>query len=306
MLTSLVMWAVTPLFIKYFTQFYSPWTQNAFRYTFAAVFLLVIAFFRGDLAYRLSGAQKRKLAFVAIANILMQVCYVGIYYFIFPAVASLVGRINIVFVTVLSFLIFHDERGVIRSPRFLAGSSLALTGVAFVILGKDPHLLATLQVTERNFWIGVGLSVTHAFLLSVYFLTIKHAVSDIPPIVSFTHVSWITAGVLCVPGLAVGGVGELLHQPWLALCLMALSALMGITIAHSCYYAALREIKAVVTTSMMQVIPVLTCSLSALLYGDRLTGVQILGGGAVIFGAWLATLAQAGKQTVHECGEPPD
>jgi drug/metabolite transporter (DMT)-like permease len=74
---------------------------------------------------------------------------------------------------------------------------------------------------------------------------------------------------------------------------MVLTAFLFIVVAHTCYYAALRDIKAVVCTSVMQLTPVVTCVLSALVYGDRLTWLQFAGGAATIGGATLAALAQA-------------
>ena len=164
-------------------------------------------------------------------------------------------------------------------------------------LGRDPGLLARLNVSEHDFWIGVALVMAHALFVSIYFLTIKHAVRDIPPLVSFTHVSWMTALGLVAPMLIAGGAGDLWRQPPSLLGVMAVSALLCIVIAHSCYYAALREIKAVVSISILQLIPVFTCTFSAIMYGDKLSPLQIAGGAIVITGAWLASLAQ-GRDTV--------
>lgn len=293
LLSAISLWAMGPLFVKLFASHYRPWTQNAFRYFCAAVFLLAFALLRGHLRYRLTRGQWGKLALVALANLIMQTNFAAIYYFIYPSVASLVGRLNIVFVTVLSFLIFKDEREVIRSPRFLLGAALALAGVAFVIAGQDPDLLSRLDIAERDFWIGIAFSLGHAFFISIYYLTIRHAVRDIPALVSFTHVGWITAAGLAAIALAMGGTADLWRQPPHLLALMALSALLCIAIAHTCYYTALRHITTVVATSMLQIIPVLVCLFSALIYGDRLSLTQILGGAVVLLGAWLAAMAQA-------------
>lgn len=293
LLIPIVLWAAGPLFIKYFAAYYNAWTQNAFRYTVAAATLLGLAFLRGQLRPGLTRGQWGKLVLVAAANLAMQINFVAVFYFIYPAVASLVGRLNIVFVALLSFLIFHDERRIIKSPRFLCGASLAVAGAVPVILARDPELLAHLNVSEADFWMGVTLTVGHAFFVSVYFLTIKHAVRDVPPLVSFTHVSWMTALGLLLPALAVGGLSDLWRQPPMPLAMMAVSALLCIVISHTCYYAALRQIKTVVSTSMLQLIPVFTCLFSALVYGDRLSPLQLAGGAVVITGAWLAGLAQA-------------
>lgn len=299
-LVSVVMWAIGPLFVKYFTEYYDVWTQNAFRYGCAALMLLAGTAATGRLFYPLRRGQWKKLAGVAATNLLMQTAFAGGYYFIYPSVASLVGRVNIIFVTVLSFILYHDERAVIRSPRFLAGAALALGGVVVVILGRDPDALARLEVTQAAFWMGVACVVAFAFCVAVYSLTIKHAVRDIPPIISFTHVSWITAVGLSVPMFLSGGAADLWRGPVLPIALMVLTALSCIVVAHTCYYAALRTVKAVVTGSLLQLVPVITCVLSALVYDDRLSPMQILGGAAVIAGAWLAALAQARPTRVEE------
>jgi len=293
LMVTVVMWAVGPIFVKYFTAYYNVWTQNAFRYSCAAVILVAAMSVRGRRGYRLNRGQWGKLLLVTGANLLMQTNFCLVYYYMYPAVASLLGRVSIIFVTVLSFILFHDERRVIRSPYFLTGSALALAGVVFVLANRDPELLAHLEVSDRDFWIGAGLAVSFAFFVSVYALTIKHAVRDIPPLVSFTHVSWMTALGLTLLMLVAGGGADLWRQPVLPLGLMVVSALLSIVFAHSCYYAALRHIKAVVSTSLLQLTPLVTCVCSAIVYGDRLTPLQIAGGGAVIVGAWLAALAQA-------------
>ncbi|HOZ48690.1 MAG TPA: DMT family transporter [Candidatus Hydrogenedentes bacterium] len=292
-LVTMVMWAATPLFVRHFASYYDVWTQNAFRYIFAASILLVLGRLGVIPPYRLNRSQWVKLALVTAPNALMQTTFAGMYYFIYPAVGSLVSRVNIIFVTVLSFLIFHDERRVIRSPRFLIGATLAFVGVCSVIIGRDPELLARLNVSDNDFWIGIGICVANALFGSLYALTIKHAVRDIPPLVCYRHVSWMTAIVLCIPLIFAGGVSDLWRQPVLPLALMAATAILSLVVAHTCYYAALREIKAVISSSIMQLTPVVACLLSALVYGDHLAPLQLVGGAAVIGGAWLAALAQA-------------
>ncbi len=255
--------------------------------------LISLSAWRGEFRFRLNRGHWAKLGLVTFFNVLMQVVYVGGLYFIYPSVVSLVARAQIIFITVLSFLFFHDERGVIRSPRFLFGSILALGGVGFVILGRDPELLARLDVGAGDFWIGVLLALGFAFFGALYALAIKHAVRDIPPFLCFTHVAWMTALALTAPMLFLGGVEDLWRQPAQGLWLMLLSAFLSIVVAHTCFYAALRHVKAVVSSSMLQLIPLFTCTLSALLFGDTLTPLQLGGGAAVLVGAWLAALAQA-------------
>ncbi|HUT23398.1 MAG TPA: DMT family transporter [Sumerlaeia bacterium] len=293
LLTTILLWAVNPLFMKYFTGYYDVWTQNAFRYSCAAAGLLGFSALTNRRGLRLNRSQWGKLCLVAAPNVFMQISFAGMYYFIYPSVASLVGRINIFIVGFLSFLLFRDERRVIRSRGFLVGSALSLAGVVVVILAQDPATLERLEVSQRTFWIGIAVVVANAFFGGLYTLAIKRLVRDVDPVVSFTHVSWMTALALIGLMAAVGRPSDLWRQPATPLLFMVLTAVGSILIAHTAYYAALRHIKAVVTVSLMQLIPVGTCAISAFWYGDRLSPLQIAGGGAVLGGAWLAAVTQA-------------
>ena len=58
---TVTMWAIGPLFVKYFTSYYNVWAQNAFRYGCAAVALLAVMAVRGRLRYRLRRDQWGRL-----------------------------------------------------------------------------------------------------------------------------------------------------------------------------------------------------------------------------------------------------
>lgn len=300
LMINVVFWATSPLFIKYFSGHYNVWTQNAFRYISASGWLFAWAAIRGTPLFRLNGAQWRKLCLIALINIGLQSSFASTYYFIYPSVASLIHRVSVPLTVIISFIVFHDERPVVRSPLYLGGSLLALAGVAVVIVGRDPDLLQHLNVNQRDFWIGVGLAAVYAAFLAFYAITIKHTMRSVAPIISFTHVSWMSALGLSVMMLASGGTPDLWRQPATPLLLMVLSALLFIVIAHASLYAALRELKASVTISLMQLTPVFTCAFSALVYRDYLSGWQIAGGVVVIVGAWLAGLAQARMKKAKE------
>lgn len=305
LLTTTVLWSTGPIFVKYLTTYYDVWTQNAFRYLCATAALLAWMAWTGGLREPLTRDQWHKLILVSFVNILLQTAFAAMFYFIYPAVAILVVRLNIIFVAVLSFVIFHDERRVIRSPYFLIGAALTLGGVVPVVVGTDPELLAYLQTSDLDFWIGVTLAISYALFLAMYSLAIKHAVRDIPAQVSFTHVSWMTTLGLCIPMFLSGGVTDLWRQPSLGLWVMVVSALLCMVIGHTAFYKALREVKAVVSMSVMQLVPILTCIYSAILFGDRLTGIQLIGGALVILGAWLASLAQARTEETSSTAEKP-
>ncbi|HNY27607.1 MAG TPA: DMT family transporter [Candidatus Sumerlaeota bacterium] len=297
LLFSIVLWGIGPLFIKYFTRFYDPWTQNAFRYSCAALMLLLAVPFQRRTSFRLTRGQWIKLGLVVLPNVGLQITYASMFYFLYPSVAGLVVRTSILFVCFLSFLFFADERPIIRSGGFLLGAVLGLVGLVAIIAGQDPEILSRLQVSQTSFWIGVAIALGYAFFLAVYTLMIKRLVRDVPPIVSFTHVSWMTSVVMILLMLKFGRPSDLWTAPLEPLGWMVFTAFVNIIVAHTTLYAALREIKAVVSSTLMLLTPFITCVGSVLIYGDRLSAVQIAGGGSVLVGAWLAGLAQARLQS---------
>jgi drug/metabolite transporter (DMT)-like permease len=297
LLFSIVLWGIGPLFIKYFTKFYDPWTQNAFRYSCAAFLLVLAVPFQRRTSFRLTRAQWIKLGLVVLPNVGLQIAYASMFYYLYPSVASLVIRTNILFVCLLSFFFFADERPILRSRGFLLGAVLGLAGLVAVVVGQDPEILSRLQVSQTSFWVGVAIALGYAFFLAVYTLMIKRLVRDVPPLVSFTHVSWMTSLVMIGLMLVFGRPSDLWTAPLEPLGWMAFTALANIAVAHTTLYAALREIKAVVSSTLMLLVPFITCLGSVLVYEDRLSAVQMAGGGAVLAGAWLAGLAQARLQS---------
>jgi drug/metabolite transporter (DMT)-like permease len=293
LMLNILFWASGCLFIKYLTFFYNAWAQNAFRYSCAAVVLLVATALTRRLTFRLSSRVWKSLLLITVCNVCMQTACAATYYFIYPSVASLIQSTTILFVITLSFLFFHDERRVIRSGRFQIGCVLVLTGVLLVTFGQDAELLSRLKVSGADFWIGVGLALTYAIFLAAYSVTIKHLVRELPPLISFTHVSWMTSVGLIALMLCMGGASDLWRQPVKPFGIMVLSAVLCIAIAHSALFVALRHIKAVVSSAIMHLTPVLTCIGSAFVYGDHLSALQIGGGALVICGALLAAITEA-------------
>ncbi len=294
-------WSLQPLFMRWFAAYYDPWTQNAFRFSAAAICVLILGKTRGILTFRLPRAAWLAIAMVSIANIAQQTFFAWTYEFIYPSVAILVARTDIIFICIISFIVFPDERSIIRSPRFLIGAALALGGVMVVLFGRDPEILDKLEVASTTFWIGVFISTLYALSCASYSVTIKSAMRRIDPLICFIHVCWISSVVFTICALIFGNISDLwLSRPETSSTLwtdpitwMLITGITSIAIAHPFLYAALRGLKAVVAVTLLMLLPFITCTLSAVVYDDRLTIVQGLGGLTVIVGAWLASIAQA-------------
>lgn len=297
-LATIFLWAIGPILVKGFTRYYDSWTQNAFRYVSAAVMLLAIAAVSRRPIFVISRRQWGNLLLVVAANMLMQSFYARMLYYLYPAVATLVGQINIVLVVLLSFVFHRDERGIIRSPYFLLGSVLALVGVTAVVVLRSPETMARLDVSESRFWIGILITLLWAASSALYVVAIKPLVRTVDPFAAFTNVAWMTSIGLVILMLLFGHVSDLWRQPAAPLWGLIWSGLLCIGLAHVLYYLSIRRIKVVVVVTMMQMVPVITCSLSAFWYGDHLSPFQAAGGAVVLCGAWLASMAQTRTPSV--------
>ena len=300
-LTVIVLWAIGPLFVKNFTLYYDVWTQNAFRYVCATVALM---------AFAVAGPRRPTLRFprrlwgplllVVGANVGMQSLFGMVYYYLYPSVATLVGQLAVIMVIALSFFLFRDERRVIRSPLFIAGSLLALLGVATVIWRQDPATMRQLRVTHSQFMTGIGLVVLWSFFSALYIVTIKRVVREMKPVAAFTNVAWMTTLCLVAMMLSLGRPQDLWRQPVQPLLGLVWTGVLCIAVAHVLYYVVIRRVKVVIVVTLMQLVPVLTCALSAAWYGDHLSPLQSAGGAVTLIGAWLASMARAGAETRRE------
>ena len=117
LLGSILCWSTVPLFLKYFTSFIDGWTANGLRYP-VVVFLYLpwLIYFarKGQLTSRMW-----KLALLpAIVNTIAQIAWAWAPYYIDPGYLSFLVRLSTVWTVLGSFMLFHDERRLIKSRKF--------------------------------------------------------------------------------------------------------------------------------------------------------------------------------------------
>jgi drug/metabolite transporter (DMT)-like permease len=130
-------WGLSPVFIRYLSGVYDPFSMNCVRYGTAAVLLVAwsLLFRRADL-WRAVRRWRPTLGLAGI-NIFQQAAWTIAIFHTTATSAQLLTKLQVPSVIILSFLIFRDERAIIRSRRFLLGTLLALIGVAGVLI-DDP------------------------------------------------------------------------------------------------------------------------------------------------------------------------
>jgi len=281
-------WSVAPVFIRYLSNAYDPYTQAFVRYldATAALMLLCLVFYRAPL--RAALANVRATGGLALVNIVMQVLLTASIYHTTATSAALITKLQIVFVIVLSYLLFHEERAVIRNPKFLAGTAMGLLGVWGVLL-EHPE---TGLLPQLNY-AAVGLILV-SVAWAVYAVYGKHVVSDIQPIPLFGAVAVYTTAGLFVVALVAG-------HPWDACTVDArialltfVSGVVPIAIAHCSFHYAQRELGASFCGSMILTSPLFTHLIAIALWPDEwMNAWQWTGAGVLLTGSYLVIRAKA-------------
>jgi drug/metabolite transporter (DMT)-like permease len=284
-LGSLCCWSIGPLFIEYLTAYLDAWTQNAIRYSVGCLFwmpFLVYVKVRGNLDRRVW----THALIPALAHVAMQCLWArSFYYDIGPGFLTLLLKTNILWVAGFSLIVFEDERPLVRSVRFWLGLGLSVAGVVGVLYFEDGF-------TSRATLTGVVLGLVTALAWAAYAVAVRVGFREIDSRVGFAVISLYTAVGLSVLALLLGEPADLLRigpRPWAGI---VFSAITGISLGHTFFYAAVRRIGATIPTLVTLAQPFVVFSFSSLVFHERMRLMQMLFGCVLLVGAAFSVWAQ--------------
>lgn len=281
---ALVFWSLGPIFIKYLTGHIDSWTQNVLRYLVACVFWLPFLF-HSVRNGRLDPRTWRRAIVPAGANIVMQSLWAAAFYYIGPAFMVLLMKTNILWIAGFSLLCFPEERPLLRSRRFWAGLSLAVTGVVGVLYFK-------VDTGEARTAAGVVIALATAFMWGVYTVSVRIAFRHIDSRAGFSVISIYTVAGLSAAAVVFGDVGQCVRLgagQWAA---VVVSGVLSIALAHVFYYAAMRRIGATIPALVILAQPGAVLAISHSVFGESMNIWQVLFGVLLLVGAGLAIWAQ--------------
>ena len=278
-------WSLAPVFIRGLSGVYTPCTQNFLRYGGGAAPLVVISLvaYRDDL--RVVLRNYRGMLGIAVLNVVQQLLWTIGCAGAGATMAQLTSKLSVVFVIVFSFVLFREERPVIRSPLYLIGTLLGLAGVAAVI-SKDPASLAPVFDFPL-----IALLIV-AVLWGLYTVWGKHLVTHVHPVPMFTVLAVYTTIAFGVLMLVCDGPSVVIAAgPRLAV-LAALSGMVPIAMAHTCFHFAQKHLGSALCASILLLNPLVTYAIALAFWSDeRLILTQWLGAGVLLLGAFLVTYA---------------
>lgn len=292
---STVGWALSPIFMRYMTGAYDPYTQSFLRYAFATVILIAIsgAAFRDGL--HLAFRRPRATLGLALLNVVMQTAWTVSLYHTTATAAQLITKIQVLMIIAMSYFLYHEERAVIRSPRYILGTILGFAGLAGVLM-DDPgrSIFPTLDLS-------VFLLLFVSVCWSIYAVWGKHVVRDLHPVPMFTVVSIYTTIGFGVNMLLFGDPGTIVTGGSWMLEVAAASSVLPIAVAHAAYHYAQHRLGAAFCISVQLVTPAITNGLAILFWPDEsMNAIQWTGAGILTLGSLLVIQAQRGANPVEE------
>jgi len=296
-------WALSPVFMRYMSASYDPLTQAFIRYCSAMVVLVPFsAYFYGAELRRLL-SQPRNLIGLALLAVLMQTLWTYSLYLTTATTAVLITKLQVAFVIVLSFVLFREERAVIRSPGYLFGTLLGVTGV---ILFVQADSQASLMPQHH---LAVLVLIVVSLCWAAYAVWGKHLVMNTHSVPMFTVVSlFATLGFLVLMSAAGNPASLIAAGPRVAL-IAFVSGVFSLGIAHCTFHYAQKHLGSAFSSSITLLSPLITHVFARLLWADELLAtIQWIGGASLIAGSYLVVQAQRkrGQDPTRDETPPPE
>jgi len=284
-------YGITPVFLRYFTDYLDVWTVNGIRYTVGALFWLPFVIFlvgkgkKGPSPENLSRNVWKDARIPALVNLGGQVLWGLSPYYLEASVIGFVYKLHFLATLLFGFLLIPEERILGRQPAFLLGCFLSLAGVVSIFLhdlahaGKQPVL-------------GLILCVGATGLFGLYTVSVRLYMKDYPARLSFGVISLYTAVALLFLMFLFGDMSRISAMHSGLWGMLVLSALLGVALAHVMYYRAIHGLGAIISTGLLMATPFVTLSGAWLGLGERIMLLQFAGGATIILGGILLILAR--------------
>ncbi len=282
--TGAIGWGMAPVFIRGISDAYDPYTQTLVRYGSATMLLIVISrsFYHEEFGAVLR--QWKPIFAVSMLNVLQQCAWVNACYHA-ATMSQIITKLSVVFVIILSFYIFQEERNVIKSRLFLAGTLLSLLGV-ILVLCKDPGSL-TPQLD-----LPTALALFVAVCWAGYSVWCKHIVTDCHPVPMFTLAAIYTTVAFGILSVVFGRPSTLIGAGIGVTAIAVVSGIICIAVSHPCYHYAQKRLGSAMCSSLLLLNPLVTYGLALLFWEDeRLIATQGIGAGCLLAGSMLVVWA---------------
>lgn len=287
-------WALVPVFMRMLNLGLGPYVASFVVSAGASLLLCPYCLWRRPREFFIALRALLPVGFLALLNVGMLVTWTMGNAGTNATLSQIIPKIEQVFLIVLSYVIFHEERGVIRHPLYLVGTTLSFAGLAGVLI-REPSESLWPEVS----W-PVALLILAAAAWAAYAVAAKHVSLSIDPLPLYTAVALYSSAGFA--GLAVlsDGAREIARQIadfWGGQGVWLLSGVTGVSLAFavaniSLLYAQ-KHLGAAFVGSMTLVNPLITHVVAMAIWeNEALRWTQWLGGAVLVFGGLLVLRAE--------------
>ncbi len=257
-------------------------TVLVFRFVLAAACFFAYLLWRRQ---RITITRKQMYALLAMGAglyTLQSLSYFSAVKYIPASLASLCLYTFPVFVALLSFWIDKEH----LSKKTLLAIGIAILGLVLV--------LGTSMDTINLF--GTACALAAALFYSVYIVLGNRVVKGVPPVMMSGYITLFATCSMLVVGISGEGIsipGNLLV--WGGIWGVVL---FSTVLAVSCFFRGLQMISSTKASVLSTIEPVVTILFSAILLGERMTWLQLVGGLVVLIGASLIVATRGQEQAL--------
>jgi len=277
-----VCWSIGTIFVKFLQNFYGVNTQNAYRFLFAGLLLMLIYLSRErGLPLGIYRVLRKATVAAVVVNIFQTILIAGIYLTKASAAAFLM-RLSAIFVGLMGYIFYVEERKLVKNPKYLVGLALALVGVSGFTLKFGGGAI---------FDLGALLILTSSVLWSLYIILLKKHSRNEDPLL-FTSLIFIVGGTMFLPfSFAEGGLEQIVNAPALVTFLLVFSGLISIGFSNWSNIVAINRVGAVAASTIQLIQPVLTAIFAVVLLSETIAVREVLRGLMILAGNGLVVYA---------------
>ena len=291
-LLTVFLWALGFIFIAYLDLFLDNYTQNFFRFTSAGLFLLFFSLLLNKEKYLASFKNFRRLLVPTVMVFAYQIFNVYGIALTTPTIGTLVTRLSVIFVDVLSFFLFSEEKAIIRDKGFLAGTGIALVGVFGVILSGSSLFYKDGAIVM--FYLGILSLLVTAMLWAAYIISAKVLLEKVDPLSATTSI-FLVSGFMYLPfSILSNGFFKIFEVGSIIIVYLVISGILSIGIGNLLNYYAMQKLGASVSTNLQLLIPLFTAILSVVFFGEPMPFEKIVSSAATLVGCWF--IVRSGKR----------
>jgi len=284
LILSILCFGTIPLFLKYFTPYIDGWTTNGYRYLVAAI--LYLPFLPGKNHEKKFGRNVWKIALIPTTfNLILQSAWAWVPYYIDPGLMGFLGKSTVIWTVTGSFIIFNDERPLLKSKRFWSGLFIAITGFAGLSLGGN-------GIPYGSTLFGIVLVLVSCMFMSAYMLSVRYYFKDTNSRTAFSVIALYTSLGTFIMMLFLGEPMAFIRLPLKINALIVLSGIIGIGLAHVLYYTAQKVLGSAISSSTTLFSAFYTAFLSYLVFDEKLTILQWASGLLITAGGLMLLAAQ--------------